>query len=443
MANERTNTTNYTHPQETNLLNVHKAMEYNSLGQPVIRTTGSGGQYSTSGNTNTGIDAFGRQRVSEPFTIFDNSFRYGDDTRNWSIATAGSGTSTPLENESSIQMSVSNASGDSVYRETKRVFQYQPGKSLLILNTFVMSTPKANLRQRVGYFGNENGIFVEQDGLTLNIVKRDYLTSAPTDTQIAQTSWNVDPLNGTGPSGITLDMSKAQIFWIDMEWLGVGSVRTGFVINGQFVIAHIFHHANIISSVYMTTATLPIRYEIENTAGTSGNSTMKQICSTVMSEGGFTPRTESRAASTALAGLALSNSVVKPLVSIRLKADRQDAVAVPTYIDMYGIQNAPFRWAIYQNTTISDGTWTSTGPESNVEYNVTATTTISGARKILEGTIIGAAKGGANTIFLDNLNHSLQLKRNINGTPEIFTLAMTATTPSDAALGTIAWQEMN
>ena len=442
MANERTNTTNYTHPQETNLLNVHKAMEYNSLGQPVIRTTGSGGQYSTAGNTNTGIDAFGRQRVSEPFTIFDNSFRYGDDTRNWSIATAGSGTSTPLENESSIQMSVSNASGDSVYRETKRVFQYQPGKSLLILNTFVMSTPKANLRQRVGYFGNENGIFVEQDGLTLNIVKRDYLTSAPTDTQIAQTSWNVDPLNGTGPSGITLDMSKAQIFWIDMEWLGVGSVRTGFVINGQFVIAHIFHHANIISSVYMTTATLPIRYEIENTAGTSGNSTMKQICSTVMSEGGFTPRTESRAASTALAGLALSNSIAKPLVSIRLKADRQDAVVVPSYIDMYGIDNAPFRWAIYQGTTISDGTWTSTGPESNVEYNVTATTTVTG-RKVLEGTIIGAAKGGANTIFLDNLNHSLQLKRSINGTPEIFTLAMTATTNSDEALGTIAWQEMN
>ena len=433
----------YRHPADTNLKKLHTAMEYNSLGQPVIRTTGTVSQYSTTGNTNTGVDAFGRQRVSEPFTIFDNTFRYGDDTRNWSIATSGSGSSTPLENESSIQMSVSNTSGDYVYRETKRVFQYQPGKSLLIMNTFVMATPKANLRQRVGYFGNENGIFVEQNGTQLNIVKRDYLTSAPTDTQIAQSSWNVDTLDGTGPSGITLDMSKAQIFWIDMEWLGVGSVRTGFVINGQFVIAHIFHHANSINSVYMTTATLPIRYEIENTAGTAGNSTMKQICSTVMSEGGFTPRTESRAASTALAGLAMSDSVPKPLVSIRLKADRQDAVAVPTYIDMYGLQNAPYRWAIYQDTTISDGSWTSTGTESNVEYNITATTTITGARKILEGTIIGAAKGGANTIFLDNLNHSLQLKRKINGTPEIFTLAMIATTPSDYALGTVAWQEMN
>ena len=432
----------YRHPADSNLKSVHKAMEYNSAGQPIIRTTASTAGYSTTGNTNTGIDAFGRQRVSEPFTVFDNTFRYGDDTRIWGVSTAGSGSSDPLENESSIQMSVTDASGDRVYRETKRVFQYQPGKSQLIMNTFVMNEGKANLRQRVGYFGNENGIFLELDGTTLNIVKRDYLTSAPNDTQVAQANWNVDPMDGTGPSGVTLDITKAQIFWTDMEWLGVGSVRTGFVINGQFLVCHIFHHANSIASVYMTTASLPIRYEIENTGATSGSSVMKQICSTVQSEGGYTPRTEMRAASTALAGLALSNSVAKPLVNIRLKADKQDAIVVPSYIDMYGIQNAPFRWAIYQDTTITTGSWVSAGAESNVEYNVTATDTITG-RKIMEGTIIGAAKGGANTIFLDNLNHSLQLTRDIDGTPEVFTLAMTATTPSDAALGTIAWQEFN
>jgi len=440
MASDYSN--DYRHPADSNLKSVHKAMEYNALGQPVLRTTGSVAEYNTTGNTNTAIDAFGRQRVSEPFTVFDNTFRYGDDTRIWGISTAGSGSSDPLENESSIQMSVTDASGDRVYRETKRVFQYQPGKSQLIMNTFVMNEGKANLRQRVGYFGNENGIFLELDGTTINIVKRDYLTSAPNDTQIAQSSWNVDPLDGTGPSGVTLDMTKAQIFWIDMEWLGVGSVRTGFVINGQFLVAHIFHHANSIASVYMTTASLPIRYEIENTGATSGSSVMKQICSTVQSEGGYTPRTESRAASTALAGLAMSNSVPKPLVSIRLKADRQDAIVVPTYIDMYGIDNAPFRWALYQDTTITTGSWVSAGAESAVQYNVTATDTITG-RKIMEGTIIGAAKGGANTIFLDNLNHSLQLKRDIDGTPEVFTLAMTATTNSDEALGTIAWQEFN
>ena len=440
MASDYSN--DYRHPADSNLKSVHKAMEYNALGQPVLRTTGSVAEYNTTGNTNTAIDAFGRQRVSEPFTVFDNTFRYGDDTRIWGISTAGSGSSDPLENESSIQMSVTDASGDRVYRETKRVFQYQPGKSQLIMNTFVMNEGKANLRQRVGYFGNENGIFLELDGTTTNIVKRDYLTSAPNDTQIAQSSWNVDPLDGTGPSGVTLDMTKAQIFWIDMEWLGVGSVRTGFVINGQFLVAHIFHHANSIASVYMTTASLPIRYEIENTGATSGSSVMKQICSTVQSEGGYTPRTESRAASTALAGLALSNSVPKPLVSIRLKADRQDAIVVPTYIDMYGIDNAPFRWALYQDTTITTGSWVSAGAESAVQYNVTATDTVTG-RKIMEGTIIGAAKGGANTIFLDNLNHSLQLKRDIDGTPEVFTLAMTATTNSDEALGTVAWQEFN
>jgi hypothetical protein len=194
--------------------------------------------------------------------------------------------------------------------------------------------------------------------------------------------------------------------------------------------------------VYITTASLPIRYEIENTGATSGSSVMKQICSTVQSEGGYTSRTEMRAASTALAGLPLSNSVPKPLVSIRLKADKQDSMVVPSYIDMYGIDNAPFRWAIYQNTTITTGSWVSAGTESPVEYNVTATDTITG-RKIVEGTIVGQAKGGANTFFLENMNHSLQLQRDIDGTPEVFTLSMTATTNSDEAVGTVAWQEFN
>jgi hypothetical protein len=441
MASDHSN--NYRHPADSNLRSVHKAMEYNLQGQPILRVTNTAAQYSVTGATNVQMDAFGRQRVSNPYTLFDNTFRYSTDTRNWGISTAGSGSSDHLENESSIQMSVSNASGDRVYRETKRCFQYLPGKSLLIMNTFVMAPGKENLRQRVGYFSNENGIFVEQNGTTTYIVKRDSLTSAPTDTQVAQANWNVDKLDGTGTSGVTLDMTKAQIFWTDLEWLGVGSVRTGFVINGQFIVCHIFHHANSITSVYMTTASLPIRYEIENTGATSGSSVMKQICSTVISEGGYTPRSESRAVSTALAGLAMSDSVAKPLVSIRLKADKQDAIVTPTYIDMYGLQNAPYRWAIYQDTTIATGSWVSGGAESNVEYNVTATDTITGARKLLEGTIIGAAKGGGNTIFLDNLNHSLQLKRDIDGTPEVFTLAMTSTTPSDYALGTVAWQEFN
>jgi hypothetical protein len=125
----------------------------------------------------------------------------------------------------------------------------------LILNTFVFNEAKTGLRQRVGYFGANNGIFLEQDGTTVNLVKRSYISGSVVDTKVAQASWNGDKLNGTGDSGLTLDLTKSQIFWIDVEWLGVGSVRCGFIINGEYYVAHTFHHANVLDSVYMTTAT--------------------------------------------------------------------------------------------------------------------------------------------------------------------------------------------
>lgn len=433
---------NYDHPAD-GPRGLHYAMEYNNLGQPVVRVTGSTSQYSNTGNTNTNIDAFGRQRTSDPFTVFDNNFRYSDNTLEWDTSTSGSGSKSHLPSESTIAMSVTASSGDSVIRETKKVFQYQPGKSLLIMNTFVMAPAQSGLRQRVGYFGAENGIYIEQNGTTTNIVKRSSITSSVENTQVAQGDWNVDNLNGTGPSGLYLDMEKAQIFWMDLEWLGVGSVRTGFVINGQFIVCHIFHHANQIDSVYMTSASLPIRYEITNTSATSSNATLKQICSTVISEGGHTPRIIPRAASTAVTGLSLSDTVYKPLVSLRLRSDKLDGIVVPAFCDMFGIQQAAFKYRIIQNPTISTGSWVSAGAESTVEYNVTATDTVNTGTVLMEGIFVGNTKGGSQNINLKDFNHAFQLRRQLDGTREIFTLAAIATTNNDDAVGSITWQEFN
>ena len=144
--------------------------------------------------------------------------------------------------------------------------------------TFVMNTSKTNLRQRVGYFGSNNGFFLEQNGTTIQFVKRSSVTGSVVDTPITQSNWNIDKLDGTGPSLLTLDLTSPQILFIDLEWLGVGSVRMGFVINGQFIHCHTFHHANSNTApkgAYMQTACLPIRQEIENTAATASNSTLK------------------------------------------------------------------------------------------------------------------------------------------------------------------------
>jgi len=396
-------------------------------------------------NRSTSNDAFGRLRTSQPHTLFDSSLRYGDNTDKWSESetdNSGNSGSAHNANQGLMDITVGESSGDSIIRETKRVFSYQPGKSLLVLNTFVMDSPKSYLRQRVGYFGAENGVYLEQENSSVYIVKRSKVSGSVVNTRVLQQNWNVDALDGDGVSGYTLDLTKAQIFWSDFEWLGVGSVRCGFVINGQFIPVHIFHHANEITSTYMTTATLPCRYEITNTDDTGSSSTLKQICSSVMSEGGYNNTSISRSVSTAITGKNISDTADTPLISIRLRSGRTDGVVVPSMVDLYGLQQAAFQYKIFTNvTSLTSATFVSAGSDSNVEYDISATA-LSGGKKIMEGVFVGDNKGGASHIDLTHLNHQLQLTRSLgSSTGDIFTIAIRATTNNDDAVGALNWQE--
>jgi hypothetical protein len=377
-------------------------------------------------------------RVSNPFTLFDGSLRYRDDEFKWNQVDTGSGLSTFLPNESSILMSVTG-NGDSAVRQSKQVFSYQPGKSLLTLATFVMNTPTAGLRQRVGYFSTENGVYFEVDGTTVNLVIRKYTSGSvdSTSEKYSQSTWNGDKLNGTGPSGITLDVSKSQIFWCDVEWLGVGSVRAGFVINGQFIVCHTFHHANILNNVYMTTACLPVRYEITSTGATGS---MRAICSSVISEGGYSNRSQSRAIGTALTGKDLSNTVYRPLVCIRLKSANIDSIVVPTKFDLYGLQQAAFGYRVLLNPTLTGASWTSAGNNSSVEYDLSATA-LSGGTVIDQGIFVGSNKGGTASVSGSDVDFSSQLGRTIAGDSDIWCLAAIATTNNDDAVASVSWQE--
>ena len=399
--------------------------------------------YIPGGNLNGGTDAFGRVRVSEPYTLFDSSFRYSDSERRWNTRTSGSGSITYVPESGCLDIMVGSTSGDEVIRQTDRVFGYQPGKSLLIMNTFTFAEPKTNLRQRVGYFLKKNGIFLERDGEDIYIVKRSNSTGSIVETRIPQSQWNVNKLNGSGADGITLDLTKSHIFWMDIEWLGVGSVRTGFVINGQFIVCHIFHHANTITGTYMTTASLSCRYEITNTGATSGSSTMKQICSTVLSEGGYTQEGLSRSVSNPLTGRTLpKNQQDFPMVSIRLRSNRTDAVVVPRATTLYGFQGTPYKYKIIKGATITGGTWEIEDSASSVEYNLTADSALGGIT-LYEGIF----KGQANfepLNFRHYFDHSLQLTRDIidsDSAGDTFTIVLRCTSNNDKAIAALNWQE--
>jgi hypothetical protein len=394
------------------------------------------------------IDAFGRLRTSSPFTLFDSSHRF-DDNELWSTATATGGAATFNSAQGLVDLAVTSASGSEVMRETTKVFSYQPGKSLLVLNTFVMSPAKTNLRQRVGYYGASNGYYLELNNSTVSFVERTSVSGSLVNTPVVQSSWNIDKMDGTGPSGITLDLTKAQILFMDLEWLGVGTVRIGFVINGNFYVCHKFHHANIIATTYITTASLPLRYEITNTGATSGSSTLKQICSTVLSEGGYQLNGLQQAIGipvTTPIALAASGTFY-PIVSIRLKTspDRLDGIVICTAISVIATSAGNYNWQVRASGTTTGGTWVSAGAGASVDYNITGTS-FTGGRILASGFFSVSNQGSTQVDILKEALFKTQLERNgLTSTP----FELTIVVASDAGggggnvLASMDWEEIS
>jgi hypothetical protein len=400
------------------------------------------------GNMSMGTDAFGRTRTSSPLTLFDSSHRYADNSL-WSTLTGGTTTTSAssqfVQTQGLVELKVDALSGSKVYRETTKVFSYQPGKSLQVLNTFTFNQAKTNLRQRVGYFGVDNGIYLELDDSTLYMVERSITTGSLVESRIPQSQWNVDRLDGSGPSGLTLDITKAQILWADIEWLGVGTVRMGFVINGRFVPCHYFHHANVIDSTYITTASLPLRYEIENKAVTSGPSLLKQVCSTVISEGGYELRGLQQAAGTAItAPKALTTAgTFYPVVSIRLKSTRLDGIVILTALSLMGVGTGAYKWQVTASGTTSGGTWTDAGANSSVEYKLDGTG-VSGGRVLASGYFASNTQASTSIDILKEALFKFQLERNsFASTPYELTLAVTASTNTELVHGSMDWEEIS
>lgn len=400
------------------------------------------------GNFNMASDAFGRMRTSSPLTLFDSSHRYSDNSL-WSTLTGGTTTTSASavfnQNQGLVELKVDALSGSKVYRETTKVFPYQPGKSLQILNTFTFNAAKSGLRQRVGYYGNDNGIYLELDDSTLYMVERSLVTGSVTSNRIAQSQWNVDKLDGSGPSGITLDITKAQIMFMDIEWLGLGTVRTGFVINGQFVPCHYFNHANLIDTTYITTASLPLRYEIENKAATSSSSALKQVCSTVISEGGYELRGLQQSVGTAITApkTLTTAGTLYPVVTIRLKSTRLDGIVILTAISVMGVSTGIYNWQIIASGTTSGGTWTSAGSASSVEYKLGATD-ISGGRVLASGFLTSNAQGATSIDILKEALFKFQLERNIfTGEAYELALVVTASTDTELVYGSLDWEEIS
>ena len=373
-------------------------------------------------------DAFGRLRVSDPVTLFDSQLQYDKQPNVWLEKVVGTASASHLPNESSVELSVGTASGDRLVRQTRQYIPYQPGKSQAIFCTFVFGSAKVGVRKLVGYGDDSNGVFFGQDGGGQFVLLRSNITGTPSDARkVYQSEWNLDPMDGSGPSGITLDPVNSQIAVIDIEWLGVGRVRMGLNIGGVTYYVHEFLNANLVPSVYMTTANLPIRYEIVNTAATGSPSTFKQICSQVSSEGGQQETIAFLFSSAVRAPLAVTGTTPVPIIALRHALTFNSIVNRVKFNPGNVSAGASGGTAVVQviyNPTVTGGTWASANANSAMEQNVSATA-VSGGIVIDQFFVSGGAGNNPAGIGGVRLSSRLPFGLDIDGANPV-TLAIAA-----------------
>jgi len=398
-------------------------------------------------------DAFGRVRISEPFTLGDYKHLYGLDP-NFIDVTANGGTVTFQANQACARLSTTSNSASSAIHQTSLYHHYMPGKSQLILSSFNFYAATANVTKRTGYFDSNNGMFFEQTGNgVLNMVLRSYVNGSIVETRIPQALWNTDKCDGTGISGFNIDITKTQLFFIDFQWLGVGRIRMGFSHNGNYIVAHEMNGTNNLATVYMSTPDLPVRCEILNT-GTTAGAYFDQICSTVISEGGYVEAGQDWAITSPSLRNVTAGSTM-PVLAIRLKSTfngySNRMFARVNRVSVFS-NGENIKWSLvraHNQAALTGSTWISANAASSgVEYNATATA-ISTYEEMDNGFVSSGGNGGNAFAGSPTASSSPTAKKNYiaqnytSTDSQIFVIYVTNIGATTASVGVgLQWREI-
>lgn len=386
------------------------------------------------------LDAFGRLRVSTPESLFDSGFEYDLQPLIWNSSITGAATITHDSNRVSAKLSTTTASGDEVIYQTRQYFKYHPGKSQFILFSGNIGGAQTNSRKRVGQFDANNGVYFEVDGLTAYVVIRSRVSGSVVNTRIAQADWNLDKLDGTGASGVTLDITKQNLLFIDYQWLGSGRIRFGAILGGSVVYTHEENHSNISTTPYSRTGTLPLRAEVTNTGITSASTDAYLTCATIYSEGGYAPEGVVNSTNLGTTARTITAATRFPLISIR------KAAANP-FIPIQVISGSLFFPAADDglvefiiNGTLTGATFATAVGKSEADSAATAVT----GGHVIHSFYISSSANGLATIDLSKLFESLDatLGATIAGVSDILTLAVTNITGAGQGLASITFKEL-
>lgn len=347
------------------------------------------------------LDAFQAQRISQKNELFSVQSQYDTEPLQMESGATGTGV-VPVHNVNTrmVDLVVEAGIGTS-FHQSYQYSPYEPGNSQFIAATGVIGAGVAGASVDLGYFDGNNGIFLRQNGtINLQFVQRTSTSGSISDVEtVNQADWNIDRMDGTGPSGITLDITKSQILIIDLQFLGMGRVRVGFDINGLVYYSHNFLNANNLTVPYMQNATLPIQMLVSATS-TIVPKTCSFKCATVQSEGG----------EVALAGYTFTT----PQMIVTAGADARTLLtSIRPKTTFKGISNRsmfeilklnliatgadPVFWELVVGGNYAGKTFSDVNADySSYEYSVAGTyTNLTGGIVIASDYIGGAGSGGA------------------------------------------------
>lgn len=395
------------------------------------------------------IDGFGRLRTSQPFAIFDHKQTADDldianSVENFPLffdnqETSGTGTTTTFDvNRASTTLGVSDTTSGTRVRQSKQRFNYQPAKSHLIVSTGIFGAQNTGITKRMGYFDENNGWFYETDGTDFSVVRRANVTGSPVDDKVIQSDWNIDTMDGSGPSGLTVDITKMQIFVIDFQWLGAGRIRMCLDIDGRMHPVHQFLISNVLAEVSVSTPNLPMRAEINND-GSGIVDTLEIVCSSIIIEGQLEANGINRTHDNGIIHVdADAIGAFYAILGIKLRPTHLGISVLLHDVNVFAKTNDSFYWAVSFNPTIA-GTFT----YSNIDKSSLEGAVGSTANTVSDlGIIINSGYGQAKTSLVEDIDSALKLGSLIDGTPDELVLIVSPFSNNLDILGSIGYKEL-
>ena len=363
------------------------------------------------------LTSFGVLKTNTSHSIFESVFNFDKQTLIWNEVVATGGTNTWNTNTNSIDILATTTSGSSVIVQSKKRIRYNPARSVLIQISANINGLKANTRRRIGQFDANNGVFFEFAN-TASVVVRSNTSGSIVDTAVLQSAWNIDKLDGTGASGLTVDFTKHQLFVIEYGWQGIACIRYGFYLNGSVVYCHEVSSSNVTTVPYMKTANLPIRFENTNTAATASNTTMSVTCVVVKNFGEGSDADGSIFTYVRPTVKTVSAMpTFTPVIAVRLNSANIAGIVDILKSPIYGQTADDVVWKLILNPTLTGATFAVSSGYVQIDIAATALTggtdlvsgfTSSGRDSGLESlenfklvnTVFGATQGGVSDVIV-------------------------------------------